>query len=461
MARKVDSSLQPSSVQSALVSASVRRYEILTPMVGGGIQSFEIDTQFPIRPTAVRGMLRYWWRASRGWQSQGDIHRLRTLEARIWGGSYKDENGKVHIVSSPISIDVVITRYGHDVLHNENGSKITGNTQDDCPIGQPESRFSYVLFPLRDATADVVAKVSLQFELRIRFSPVPQVKNMQDEIDAALWAWELFGGVGARTRRGCGSIQSLDNTKDIDEVLRDGIQRFLPGSQSGAWPAHVPNLEGLNTSKDYQPRRASVAWRAINNQGPVDAWLNIVDKFKLQLRQARYTKGSKNNIGFSKWFEANALREIFAKQKKLRSFQKTGVTKMGVSKSPQAKKLIFARLQLGAPMEMSFINPNHFRANDSTQYKFSVSVDENNELRVPSPLIFRVWRAPNDTVYQIVLVMGGLRTPEEAIIHSDQLLDSERVQTYGDATVELGKDRSVALNDVLRVAFDILKGDIR
>lgn len=460
MARKVDLSLQPSPVQSALVTSSVRKYEILTPMVGGGIKSFEIDTQFPIRPTAVRGMLRYWWRASRGWQSQGDIHRLRALEARIWGGSYKDENGKVNIVASPISIDVVITRHGHNVLRNDNGSTITQNSHDNLPISQPESRFSYVLFPLRDATADVVAKVSLQFELRIRFSPVPQV-NMQDEIDAALWAWELFGGVGARTRRGCGSIQSLNNTKHIDEVLRDGIKRFLAGSQSGAWPVHVPNLEGLNNSKNYQPRQASVAWRAMHDQNPVNAWLSIVDKFKLQFRQARYKSGGKNNIGFSKWFEANALREIFAKQLKLASFQKTGVTKTGLPKSPQAKQLIFARLQLGAPMEISFINPNHFRANDSTKYKFSVSVDENNELRVPSPLIFRVWRAPNGTIYQIVLVMGGLRTPEEAIVQSDQLVISERVQTHGNETVKLGKDGSVALNDVLRVAFDILKGDTR
>jgi CRISPR-associated protein Cmr1 len=450
MARNVHSSLQPSPVQSARVTSTVRRYEILTPMVGGGIKSFETDLQFPIRPTALRGMLRYWWRATRGWQSQGDIHRLRALEASIWGGSYKDDTGKVNIVASPVSIDVVILQQGQDIRREDAGSKITNNPDDKAKIYKPESRFSYVLFPLRDATADVVGKLFLKFELRIRFTPVPHV-NIQDEIDAALWAWELFGGVGARTRRGCGSIQSLDNTKRIDEVLSDGIQRFLSGAQGGAWPAHVPSLQGLNTTQEYQPHRASVSWRRMQDQNSVNAWINIVEVFKLQLRQARNSAGTKNNIGSSKWFEANVIRKIFSNQRQTPPFQ--------TDKSPSANQMVIARLQLGAPMEMSFINPKHFRPNDSNQYKFTVSVDENNELRVPSPLIFRVWRAPNGSIYQVVLIMGGLRTPDEAIVKSAQLPYPERVKTRGTGTVQLHQNRRAALDDVLRVAFEILKGN--
>ncbi len=450
MARKIHPSLHPNPVQSARVTSMVRQYEILTPMVGGGIKSFETDMQFPVRPTALRGILRYWWRATRGWQSHGSIHRLRELEASIWGGSYKDATGKVIIVASPISIDVVVTQNGHDVRREDVGSKITNNPADKYPISDPRSRFSYVLFPLRDATADVVAKLSLKFELRIRFSPLSHV-NMQDEIDAALWAWELFGGVGARTRRGCGSIQSLDNKKRIDDVLADGIQRFLPGAQGGNWPAHVPSLQGLTASQEYQPNRASVAWTRMQDQNSINAWLNIVDMFKLQVRQARKTEGRKNNIGSSLWFEANVLRNIFAIQ--------SSVAKFNNPNSPEARTNIFARLQLGAPMEISFINKNHFRRDDSNEYKFIVSVDEQNELRVPSPLIFRVWRSPNGSIYQIVLVMGGLRTPENAFVQSAQLPYLEPVKTRGVGAVQLHNRRRADFNDVLRVAFEVLKGN--
>lgn len=45
-----------------------RSYEIelITPMVGGGAVAGEVDFDFPIRPTAIRGHLRYWWRLIRG-----------------------------------------------------------------------------------------------------------------------------------------------------------------------------------------------------------------------------------------------------------------------------------------------------------------------------------------------------------------------------------------------------------
>jgi CRISPR-associated protein Cmr1 len=360
-------------------------------------------------------------------------------------------------VASPISIDVVVTKNGHDVSREDVGSTITKNPYDKEPIDHVQSRFSYVLFPLRESKKEdvptnspVVAKFALQFELRIRYTTAPHV-NMQDEIDAALWAWELFGGVGARTRRGCGSIQSLDNQKRIDEIISEGIKRFLPGSQGGNWPAHVPSLQGLTASQEYQLNRASVAWTRMQDQNPINAWLNMVDMFKLQVRQARKTEGRKNNIGPSLWFEADMLRNIFAIQ--------SGVSRFNKGDSTQAQTNIFARLQLGAPMEISFINKNHFRRDDSNKYKYIVSVDEQNELRVPSPLIFRVWRSPNGSIYQIVLVMGGLRTPENAFVQSAQLPYSESVKTRGVGSAMLHNRRRADFNDVLRVAFEVLKGN--
>lgn len=36
--------------------------ELVTPMYGGGVQAAMPDVSMPIRATAIRGQLRFWWR---------------------------------------------------------------------------------------------------------------------------------------------------------------------------------------------------------------------------------------------------------------------------------------------------------------------------------------------------------------------------------------------------------------
>ncbi|MFO0881807.1 MAG: type III-B CRISPR module RAMP protein Cmr1, partial [Gemmataceae bacterium] len=42
--------------------------ELVTPMFGGGVVTRENDRSFPIRATAIRGQLQFWWRATVGAQ---------------------------------------------------------------------------------------------------------------------------------------------------------------------------------------------------------------------------------------------------------------------------------------------------------------------------------------------------------------------------------------------------------
>ena len=45
-----------------------RSYEIelITPIFGGGVEPRVNDPSFPIRTTAIRGQLQFWWRATVG-----------------------------------------------------------------------------------------------------------------------------------------------------------------------------------------------------------------------------------------------------------------------------------------------------------------------------------------------------------------------------------------------------------
>ena len=60
--------------------------ELVTPLHGGGVVVRESDEKLPVRVTAIRGQLRFWWRllAHQKWNLSGK--RLREAEFRLWGG---------------------------------------------------------------------------------------------------------------------------------------------------------------------------------------------------------------------------------------------------------------------------------------------------------------------------------------------------------------------------------------
>ncbi|MCW4645216.1 type III-B CRISPR module RAMP protein Cmr1 [Bacillus safensis] len=67
---------------------------LVTPMFGGGPQSNSIDQDRPIRESAIRGHLRFWWRATRGAVCK-NANELSKREAEIFGHTEKSSLIKV------------------------------------------------------------------------------------------------------------------------------------------------------------------------------------------------------------------------------------------------------------------------------------------------------------------------------------------------------------------------------
>ena len=186
-----------------------RSYEIelITPMVGGGATAGKVDLDFPIRPTAIRGHLRHWWRLVRG-HSLGEGMWRR--EEEIFGST-----------EFPSPVTVAVKR---------------GLEEPKLyPIGDISSTSTrgYVLFPSIDKQQDLLTK-GYQFQLGISViaagdlqrrraaqnrnrKPTEQlpstIEPIDGDIDAALKSWVIFGGIGARTRRGCGSLRVFKESK--------------------------------------------------------------------------------------------------------------------------------------------------------------------------------------------------------------------------------------------------------
>lgn len=280
----------------------LRHYRLLTPLFGGGVEAGKVDVTTPIRGTSIRGQLRFWWRATRGGEFGGSPTSMKADESRIWGKTS---------TASKVTITVLEARPGrvYEKARNSRG--------DTIPVGEPASDHSYVAFPLKserprgDRPGKAAGEVheGVTFTLRISFP-----SNLAADVRAALWAWETFGGVGARTRRGFGAL-ACDDVKleegsaplPLDEWrwlypcesvaarLADDIGRFV---SQGEFPPGIPHLSHAPQRRKLQPAHddALVVWR------------RLFGKLK-EFRQNR-GRGTGPRPGRSHWPEPDAIRHL-------------------------------------------------------------------------------------------------------------------------------------------------------
>ncbi|MBK9009173.1 MAG: type III-B CRISPR module RAMP protein Cmr1 [Anaerolineae bacterium] len=262
----------------------IRKYKVITPLFGGGEEPQRPDSLTTIRATEVRGHLRFWWRATRGGGFDGNLAAMKKREEEIWGSPAEENKpgpSKVHV-------RVVSAHRG----------KASGND-----VGQPGSAWSYVAFPLREDELPVYEDAS--FELEIKYK---NVDNINDDVEAALWAWETFGGIGGRTRRGFGALQceakkdSADGSwQKIDPPARNQVDKNFFTKHllaDGVWHPGVPHLTTNSRMK----------W-VTKTDNASEVWESLFTALK-EFRQKRY----KGEFGLSQWPEANEIRRLFNKE---------------------------------------------------------------------------------------------------------------------------------------------------
>src|SRR5437660_2849630 len=286
-----------------------RKYKLITPLFGGGVSPMECDPVTIIRGSEIRGHLRFWWRATRGGQYNGDLSEMKKAEAKIWGAAHiskktttppekKDDEQK----PPTVQIEVEVTKNGESKevfgLFHKEGKLKTKLNDPDIP--------EYAAFPLRPTDDEckqgnvVLKKVQkdVEFILTITFA-----KDYEKEIRAALWAWETFGGIGARTRRGFGAIhctEALPGIKPLDksatakpETLIKEIKTLIKGnlkafiSAEDKFPDDVPhlsrNLRFAPVLPSSPANKKQKRQNSTEQQKPLtinDAWIELVRRLK-------------------------------------------------------------------------------------------------------------------------------------------------------------------------------------
>lgn len=350
----------------------LRHYKLITPLFGGGVDPGEVDEEFPVRGSTVRGQLRFWWRATCGGRFKGDRNAMKAYEDLIWGSTKGASRVAVTVLNAkPGTLFNSVNRHGEPV-----------------DVGHISSVDSYAAFSLR-ATGNSEAGVVRQhvaFDLRLSFQA-----DVADDVRAALWAWETFGGVGARTRRGFGALQFskvdfLDGNNDGtwsweyggDEVtsrLAADVARYVSDQ---SFPDNVPHL-----SRD--PARYRVA-RHGSGSDPIATWRALVESLR-NFRQSRDL--GRPRPGRSHWPEPDAIRRITRKTHTLRP--------------PKYTFNKFPRAAFGLPIIFEFKNDHERRIFEPNK----TTLEGTMHSRLASPLILRPLALVGGTYVGLGIVLEG------------------------------------------------------
>ncbi|MDO4879048.1 MAG: type III-B CRISPR module RAMP protein Cmr1 [Neisseria sp.] len=219
------------------------RCELVTPLHGGGVVARESDKKLPVRVTAIRGQLRFWWRllARQKWHLSGKS--LREAEFRLWGGIGEE---------AAASLVFLRVRVQNELQYAPLSDYAKGLNN---PLG-------YALFTARATKTGLpemkLGKEGLQWIVQWRLSEKANETDRLQVLETLRW-WVNFGGIGARTRRGCGAFVVKDSSNPIfkqplstNEVAQAGCKLVLRPSTNhvlAAWKEAVERLRDFRQGK--------------------------------------------------------------------------------------------------------------------------------------------------------------------------------------------------------------------
>lgn len=268
-----------------------RQYRFLTYVFGGGVKVREhekhCDPVTPVRVASIRGQLRFWWRACNPGRCK-TVEELRQREGEIWGTTSQASSVEV-VLREKVSPPGVVPVFEY----NDRNRLVTRTGMKDIAYGafplQPsreEQRARSKPWPLFDYGERT-------FTLRFTYP-----EEYQEDVKAALWAWETFGGLGGRTRRGFGAIVRVDAHGTAS--LESELAKYRENPQI----AGVPSLH-----------RARFAVGGAPSATPLESWkagLGLLQRIRQGPGFGRNEplRDSRKPAGRSRWPEPDEIRRL-------------------------------------------------------------------------------------------------------------------------------------------------------
>ncbi len=339
--------------------------KLITPMFGGGHTAREIDEAQPIRAAAIRGHLRFWWRATAGAQ-YSTSEKLYKAESELWGSSADiDKGGNASGGQGKVSVSVVTTNFATEPCatyeQNEKGEFNSLPNFGKLP--------GYALFPFKGKAekkriVEPPSKMSSPFEFKLILRYDPELEPSSIEIlHNTLHYWIAFGGIGARTRRGCGSLACNDfiSTSALTSTVCDAI----------------PTIYNSSYILGPEVRDAVEAWKTS---------VNLYRDFRQKENFAR-NQGVNRIPGRSRWPEPDSIRRLCRSS--------------SPNHSPtHSVQIGFPRADLGLPIVFQFKDEKY---GDPPTHILELE----KYTRMASPVITKARANSNGTFSPLILVLNS------------------------------------------------------
>lgn len=367
---------------------------LVTPLFGGGVEAGKVDQSMPIRATEIRGHLRFWWRLLYG-VALGTT-AMHEAEADIWGSTEK---------ASPVSVCVKIIQLG---------------LPEPCATYPPGKNFpkfdrekgyhAYALFPFQGDKKQSIdpaqALKNTSFELSLSFDKNAD-PSLRQQIEGSLWAWVNFGGIGARTRRGCGALHCLAFSPEKSDVdSPEGMKKWMESK-----------LSSFGVSRGARAFAKKIVITT-ESKDVLSAWYLVIEHYK-SFRQGGSVgrnPGHENRPGRSRWPEAESIRKLLGKRSALHTLQ-------GFEDHPEGA---FPRAAFGLPIITHFKDDGE---PEDTELNIPAKEEKRGSSgggRMASPLIIKPLACSKTEAVQMILQLDT-PLPENIVLKKN----GQEVKSFG------------------------------
>jgi CRISPR-associated protein Cmr1 len=224
--------------------------ELTTPTFLGGANP---ECVCEWRAASVRGQLRWWFRAVAGGRFQGDLKEVRKAEIEVFGSTDRGSALRVRISGEGVPRkpeeaagwgSAVSSKQLGAVWRAGHGAENPDETRKRLDLRYPVNPVGYLAgmgcLVYEKELRDLKLKrrcfeAGNQAELTLRLRPGRTLPTPAREfLDKAIWAWLHLGGLGARSRRGFGSLAVTGSTggngfqpATTREELLSGVRSLL------------------------------------------------------------------------------------------------------------------------------------------------------------------------------------------------------------------------------------------
>lgn len=359
--RKAPRSPSPVTRTAGTLIRDERTYRFLTPVFGGGVRvdgHFKpADPRTPVRVPSIRGQLRFWWRACNPARctSSEDLARRETA---IFGSTTQPSRLGIVVVAEPRpASDFPVLKGRFDAVDNRVG-------------------LAYGAFPLRAKEGEHGVLHEHPGDWSVLFT---YPEDLRSDVEAALWAWAHFGGLGGRTRRGFGAIAEIGRSQGKTLSIEAGYAEYVSGVNA-PW------------SRLPKPARLAIGRRRATG---VEAQEYLLSALR-RLRQGEIgRKGTADDVrgnhpGRSYWPEPDTIRKLTGARSPSHARPVTAVD-------------AFPRAVFGMPIIFEFKGRKEGDPPKTMLLPRAAGVTKS---RLASPLILRPHRAVDGSIEPLALVLA-------------------------------------------------------